>query len=133
MHIEAQLIDTWRGRDGDGDIERRYTVDVNGIQFVEHDRAAGGVTTERGKPGIVYHRGDTLYRGVYRFTADGEDVLESETAYDEVAWPHFAAAIRFAIAEKGLRVTITTDHSASRYQLPVVLIDGELTDLHQYL
>ena len=80
---------------------------------------------------VVDVNGKTLYR---KPNASSGIILDSLSKNKNIITGEFIAdAIRLAIIEQDKTITITTDHSASSYNQPVVLLDDKLTDLHNYL
>jgi hypothetical protein len=107
-------------------------VDVNGITLELVAHGYGGVIKQSCLPGIVYSRDDgKVYRGVY---GDGW-TLQEEVELPELPWHWYHEAAHMACVNdlRGKTVTVTTDRAESSYGQPVVLVDGEITDLHQYL
>ena len=101
-------------------------VDVNGIQLEMITHGYGGVIKQSGCEGVVYTRGDKVYRG---------GSFSAETEIPELPGHWYAEAARLACARslRGKAVTVTDERAESSYGQPVVLVDGEISDLHQYL
>ena len=108
-------------------------VDVNGITLDLVEHGYGGVIRQHGRAGIVYDRADgKVYRGVY----GAGWIKKEEIEIPALPWHWWYEAARLACLPRlhGHTVTVTTtDRAESSYGQPVVLVDGEIMDLHGHL